>query len=265
MAFLSEDACTHVVKVVLLALLPRGVVTLLLVFLCLEVVAGVVLVADGERDDIEFPEALDGGSGSSHGEHLEDAILGVVAAVLGTAFALGYPEVFLLGGDGVVDVAAHELAALVHFLGLEAATDDEGFVHAHEGLDPGIYEEVVAYGYLAGGRKVGQVQLEVEDGAVEDYVAVVADEGVVASVADGGVVEGGAIGVLPEYVADDGLHEAYLEVLGGPDSDEGDSDDGVTDYAWEPWDKASHHDVEVPVVEQLAEGGVHLAFLVGTD
>ena len=99
----AEDACLHVVEVVLTALLEGRVVALLLELLRLEVVAGVVLVGDGQRNDVQLAEV------ATHGKHFENRLLGVVAGVLGTALALGYPDVFVFLGDGIVDIAAHEL------------------------------------------------------------------------------------------------------------------------------------------------------------
>ena len=53
-SLLSEDACLHVVQVVLLALLERRIVALHLELLRFQVIARVVLVADAERHEVEL-------------------------------------------------------------------------------------------------------------------------------------------------------------------------------------------------------------------
>ena len=177
-SLLPEDAGLHVVQVVLLALLERRIVPLHLELLCLEVVAGVVLVADAERHEVKVLEPVHDAAFASHRKHLEERLLRLVATVLGSAFALGNPDVLVLLVDGIVHVAAHGLTALQELPWAEAPFDCEGFVELDERLYPGIDEEVVADGNLAGRGEAVLVKHKVEDSAVEHDVAMVADEGV---------------------------------------------------------------------------------------
>ena len=102
-ALVTEDAGLHIVEVILPRLLESGVVTLLLELLGLEVVTGVELIADGQRDNVQFFQI------ATHGQHLQHRFLCPVVGVLRPTLALGNPDVFLLLGHGEVDVTAHEL------------------------------------------------------------------------------------------------------------------------------------------------------------
>ena len=57
-ALVAEDARLHVVEIVLATLLKSGVVTLLLELLSLQIVTGVVLIADGEGYDIQVTQQI---------------------------------------------------------------------------------------------------------------------------------------------------------------------------------------------------------------
>ena len=109
---LAEDAYLHVAQVVLLALLELRVVPLHLELLGLEVVTRIVLVADGERYDVQVFESLYDGAISAHRHHLQHRLLRAVVGVLGSSLALRNPYVVVLVVDDMVHIAAHLLAAL---------------------------------------------------------------------------------------------------------------------------------------------------------
>ena len=221
MSLLAIDTYLHIVEVVLLALLELGVVAFLLELLGLEVVAGVVLVGDGQWYYVEVSEALDGCAFATHGQHLEDGVLCAVVGVLGASLALRNPDVVFFVVDGMVDVTAHELAALEQFAWAEAASYDEGFVHADERPDPGVDEQVVADGYLDGFLEIVFDEGHVEQGTVEDDVAVVAHVGVAClTLLDGIVTKGEVGGCLLHDLLDDTFHDAYLELRRGVDAEE---------------------------------------------
>ena len=102
-ALITKDACLHVVQIVLLALFVSRIVAFQLELLCLEIVAGIELIADGQRYDVQLTKV------TTHGQHLQHGILRMVAGVLGATFALGYPDVLAFLGYGIMDIAAHEL------------------------------------------------------------------------------------------------------------------------------------------------------------
>ena len=105
----SEDARPHADDVVVRPLLPVGVVALQLILLCLEEVAGVVLIADGEWHDVEVDEAVEHVALPTEDQHLQDALLRAIVGVLGASLPLCDPEVLMLFGDGEVHVTGEFL------------------------------------------------------------------------------------------------------------------------------------------------------------
>ena len=101
--FIAKDTRLHVVEVILAGLLKGRVIAFLLQFLSLEIVAGVVLVADRQGHDIEFLKV------TTHRQHLQHSLLGTVVGVLCPTLALGQPDVLLLLCHSEMDVTAHEL------------------------------------------------------------------------------------------------------------------------------------------------------------
>ena len=73
-------------------------------FPCLEDVARLVFVGNGNRYDIEFPEVLDEIAGPAHVEHLEQPLFRNIYAVLGATGTLGNPDGALSGRDGFPDI-----------------------------------------------------------------------------------------------------------------------------------------------------------------
>ena len=117
---------------------------------------------------------------AAHHHHLEYGFLGAVVAVLGAAFALGYPYVVVLLGDDEVHVLAQPLARHQHLAHGEGTLYDKRFVDAHQVLDPGQLEQIVADGDFTCRVEARVYQQLVEQCRIEHYVAVVADEGVAA-------------------------------------------------------------------------------------
>ena len=72
----------------------------------------------------------------------------MVARVLSAAFALCHPHILVLLRDGVVDVAAHKLTALVKLLATDVAAYDEGLVQSYQCTNPWVDEQVVTDGNL---------------------------------------------------------------------------------------------------------------------
>ncbi len=101
--FIAKDTRLHVVEVILAGLLKGRVIAFLLQFLGLEIVAGVVLVADGQGHDIEFLKV------TTHRQHLQHSFLGTVVGVLCPTLALRQPDVLLLLCHSEMDVTAHKL------------------------------------------------------------------------------------------------------------------------------------------------------------
>ena len=175
-AFVVEDSGFHVEQVVPFAFFEGREVALLLEFFCFEEVAGVVFVGDGDGYDVEVHEVCEDIGLSSHVEHFEDAGLCFVVGVFGSSFALCDPDGFACFFYYVVDIGGKFGACCELLSSCEAAFDDEAVVEPYEGLYPWADEEVVAYGYL--GHSVAYVvEHDVKECGVEDYVAVIGDEG----------------------------------------------------------------------------------------
>lgn len=152
-----------------------GIVALELELLCLQVIAGIVLVRDGNRDDVQRREVADDVLSARHVEHLEDAGLRAVVRILGAAFALGDPDRLVRFFDGMVDVGRELVTCLEHLPDGDAPLDDEAVAEPYEGLDPRTDEKVVADGDL--GQSVSYVvEDDVQERSVEHDVAMIGNE-----------------------------------------------------------------------------------------
>lgn len=208
--FLAHDAGSHVVEIVLLRLLVGGIVALELEFFGFQVVAGIVLVGDGERHKVHVAEVLPSAAVAAERHHAQHRGLGVVARVFGAAFALGDPDVVVFAGDHPVHVTTHVATGFQQFAFTDGAPHDECFVHAHEAFDPGVDEQIIADGDL---YRVGESRFDeahIEKSGVEYDVAVVGNKGVACRVrGDGTVVEG----ELARGVCNEDLHHAVHVAL----------------------------------------------------
>ena len=91
MALLLADACHDAVEIFFLLLYIRSL-SAQEHFASLLCVARLELVRDTQRDDVQFFEIFLEAPLSGHIEHLEQALLGNVVAILGAAFPLGNPD-----------------------------------------------------------------------------------------------------------------------------------------------------------------------------
>ena len=131
-------------------------------------------------------------------------------------------------------------------MGRQTTAHGEGFVHAHQSLDPRIDEQVVANANLYR-RGIARIdEHHVEECRVEHDVTMVADEGVAVFLLgiafQTTVVKGATVGVLADDVFDDRLHEALLEVERCLHAPEGQAQDPVADAFGKPRGKALEHE-----------------------
>ena len=172
-----------------------------------------VLVTDTEGHEVEFLDSVDDFTFSSHRKHLEQRLLRLVATVLGSAFALSNPDVFVLLLDGIMHIATHRLTAFEQFSRTEAPLNREGFIEFDERLNPRIDEEIVAYRYLASRWEFVFMKHQVEDGTIEDDISMIADESVTFRTRLYPTIsEGATRAAFAKDVLHDGLHEAELEL-----------------------------------------------------
>ena len=286
-SLIAEDARFHIVQIVLSALFELGQVSFLLELLSLQVVARVKLIADGERHNVQLAQRFDDcrsavGSTlrftqSSHREHLQHRFLRAVVRILGTAFALRNPDVLMFLCDSIMNITAHKLTGAQHFLGRESSSDGEGFIHAHQPLDPRINKQIVADANLHSSLMPCLHQFHVKQGRVEHDVTMIRKEGVsgmnvterwklgampFASVSQCTVIEGTAIGVLTYDVFDDRLHEAHLEVERCLHAYEGHSHQPVPNVSRQPGSESLQHHIELSVVQHVLESLLHLLRLI---
>ena len=114
----------------------------------------------------------------------------MVAGIFGAAFALGDPNVVVFAGNDPMHVATHVTTGFQQLAFAYRSAHNEGFVHAHEPFDPRIDEQVVTDGNLHRIGKPGLDESHIEEGGIEDNVAVVGNKGVACGVSgDGTVVE----------------------------------------------------------------------------
>lgn len=111
----ARETCGHVGKILVWRLLVACVVAFLLELEGLEGVARVVLVGYGHGDDVELTEIGDEIGFAAKVQHLEDAALSSVVAILRAAFALRNPDVLMTIGDAVAHVG-RERGRGVHLL-----------------------------------------------------------------------------------------------------------------------------------------------------
>ena len=109
MSLIAHDAGLHAYHVVHRSLLPSLHVATLLHLGSLEEVAGVILIADCQRYDMEREQALLHRSFASHRHHLENGFLCAVVGVFGASLTLCYPDVVVLLADNEVHVVCHAL------------------------------------------------------------------------------------------------------------------------------------------------------------
>ena len=265
MSLLPEDTRLHVRQVILFRLLPFGVVALQLELLRLQVVARIILIADGKGHDVQRLEACDGRGGviGIDGQHLQQRSLRLVARVLGTSLALGDPDILVLLVDGIMHVAAHGLRGLQHLTHRQRALHDECLVQAHQRANPGVDEQVVTDGYLTGRREAVVVEHHVQDGAVEHDVTVVTDEGVTLRPwGDAVMCKGIARGATAQDMLHDGFHEAQLEAQCGVYAHGSQTQDAPTHSQRQKGHHPFQDMRELPVVEQAVDGSPYLVVVV---
>ena len=249
----------------MLRLLVGGIVALELEFFGFQVVAGIVLVGDGERHKVHVAEVLPSAAVAAERHHAQHRGLGVVARVFGAAFALGDPDVVVFAGDHPVHVATHVATGFQQFALTDGTPHDESFVHAHESFDPGIDEQIVADGDL---YRVGESRFDeahIEKSGVEYDVAVVGNKGVACRVrGDGTVVES----ELARGVGNEDLHHtvhvAFLETECAVHAETGETQKAANDRGGKG-DETAKYAHEQPIVEQHFELFAHFMIGVGAD
>ena len=208
--FLAHDTGSHVIEIVLLRLLVGRIVALELELFCLQIVARIVFVGDGERHEVHVAQILPRTTLSAECHHAQHGGLGVVAGVFGAAFTLGDPNVVVFAGNHPMHVTTHVATGFQQLAFADRTAHNEGFVHAHEPFDPRIDEQIVADGNLYRIWKPGLDEPHVEEGGIKDYVAVIGNKGVAGRVrGDGTVVES----ELTRGVCNEDLHHAVHVAL----------------------------------------------------
>ena len=115
-----------------------------------EVVARIILIRDGERNELHVTEILIVIAFSSEGHHAQDRGLCAVVGVFCSSFALSNPNVVFARANDVVHVATHVFAGFEQLSCSHRTAHEEGFVHAHKLFYPRMDEQIVTDGDLCG-------------------------------------------------------------------------------------------------------------------
>ena len=173
-AFLLQDAREDAVQV-FARLLGIARILRLVEFQGFQNVARLPLVADAHRDDMQVGQGLDLVLRLTHAEHLDDALIRQVDAILRATVALGYPNALLLLLDGVAHILRQVQRALVELLDVAPGTRHLEHLVAPAYIDHhGIHHEVGTKGNL-GGLKALRHQIILQQAGVEHDIAMIRD------------------------------------------------------------------------------------------
>ena len=134
--FVTNNTRLHAQYIVLGTLLKVGRIAFLLDFLGFKEVAGVVLVRNGQRHNVQVGQSVNNVALAANGHHLQHGLLGAVVRIFRTPFALCNPHVLVLLVDGVVHILRQKLAGGQHLPNRQVAFYDKRLVHAHQILHP---------------------------------------------------------------------------------------------------------------------------------
>lgn len=115
----------------------------------LQDVARLPLVGDRHGHDVQLVDGRNLVVGHRQAEHLDDALVGGVVAVLGAAVALGYPHRLAFLRDDMADIVGQVFRAAVELL--QAATRAfhlEHLVALANVYNQGVHHQVSPKGYL---------------------------------------------------------------------------------------------------------------------
>ena len=171
--FEAVNTRLHGAQVIGFGLPPARIVASLLHLAGFEVVAGVVLVGDGNGADIQCLHCLKE-IRSIESEHLQYTGLGQVVTVFGATLALRQPDGFSLSAQ-VVNVVGEGLGILHLLVQRPVAYHDEATQEAHDGLYPPFSKEVVADAYVRA-DKIAHAQEHRQPRGVHADITVVGQE-----------------------------------------------------------------------------------------
>ena len=212
--FIAENTYTHIIKVILSALLKTWIVAFLLKFLSLQVIARVIFITDSKRYDIQVGKLFVWLPLATHGKHLQDRLLRTVVAILCPSLALGYPDVFLFRVHRIVDVLAHELTRFNHLMWSERAAHHKRLVHPYQTFYPGINQQVVANTNLYRSRVIVIDKQNIKEGRVEYNVTMVRDKSITQAFVSWQslLIKRDTVGFLADDIVHNRFHETQLEV-----------------------------------------------------
>ena len=122
--FIAYNSCLHTYNIVHRTFLPIRI-AFRLHFGSLQIVARVVFVRNGKRNNVELLQLFEQCAFCSQCKHLENGLLCKVVGVLGTSFSLCYPQVFVLFFKSKYHIARHLYACQHQFSRRQPALHDE--------------------------------------------------------------------------------------------------------------------------------------------
>ena len=155
MTLITENTNTHIIEIILTALLETCLIALLLELLSLQIITRIIFIADGQWYNIQIAQLIYQFCSrlrTSHCQHLQYSILGTIVRILSPTLALGNPDILILFCDSIMDITAHQLTGTHGLLRCQTTTHRKGFVHPNQTFNPRIYQEVITNSDFNSGR-----------------------------------------------------------------------------------------------------------------
>ena len=181
-------------------------------FAGLEDVAGLELIGNAQRHDLQGLVGFGEVGCPAHTKHLDERLFGAVPAVLRASLALGEPDGAAAGGDAFPDIGRQGCEGVVELAAGDAALDLHHAVRSDQVFDEGIAEEIVADADL-GRRQVALHEHFLRDSRVQNDVSVVREIEVAALGQILRAGEGKGRCRRCEDAADGRVHDLVLEVV----------------------------------------------------
>ena len=114
-AFELQQTRLHAEQVVALTLLEVRVAAFEQELAHFQIVVGVILIADAHGQNVYLLEAFHERAFPAQSKHFHQRFLSVVAGILGSSLALGYPHTLLFVQDGIMNIGRKHFCVLQTF------------------------------------------------------------------------------------------------------------------------------------------------------
>ena len=177
-SFIAHDTRLHAQYIVLRRFFIVGIIAFKLHLLRFKIVAGVELVRNGERNNMQIFQSVDGVTLSANSHHFQNRLLRAVVRVFGATFALCNPDIFVLFVDGIVHIFRKQFAGSQHLSDRQITFNNKRFIHSYKVFHPRKRQQIVADGYFASCIKTIINEKFGQKSRVENDVAMIAQKGI---------------------------------------------------------------------------------------